>query len=113
VVGVHGVLGTKCDAWRPFVLLHWTCARAIVPVCMRSGWPPLLGDMAALAVAVGGGEGGGGVVLVHMVAREVWGGVGRDPGAVGCVLGVARYLPKVGRPGDVHPCSWSFFGTVL
>ena len=38
-------------------------------------WPPLLGDMAALAVAVGGceggSEGGGGVVLVHMVARKV------------------------------------------
>ena len=79
----------------------------------QQGWPPLLGDMAALAVAVWGGEGGGGVVLVHMVAREVWGGVGRDPGAVGCVLGVARYLPKVGRPGDVRPCSCSFFGTIL
>jgi hypothetical protein len=77
------------------------------------GMATLLGDTAALAVTIRGSEGAGGVALVHMVARELWGGVGRDPGALGCVLGVARYLAKAGRPGDVHPCSCSFFGTIL
>ena len=36
----------------------------------------LLGDVTTLAVTVWGGEGAGDVALVHMVSRQLWGGVG-------------------------------------
>ena len=87
----------------------WALGR--VPEAGRMATP--LGDVAAPAVAVGGGEGTLCVALVHILAREVWGAMGQDPWAAGCVLGVARYLAKVGRPADMRPCSCSLFGTIL